>query len=209
MPWGRENCPTPDPEVPHARSNTGAWAWAIGTDRAAATMTATAAATARSMNEGMGSSDGPGHLTARLSNAARLSWPDGTNAASAGRTSCAPRLRHRNGRRSLVRSVSMRRYVRYAGVVVLAALTLSLVESAGQQVRYASWGKSVPWTESLWRPLPHWLLLAMLAPLAMALSVRFRVRPGRWRWIPLHAVAALVFAFVHTLLGTLVYRSIL
>src|SRR6185503_13207419 len=63
--------------------------------------------------------------------------------------------------------------------------------------------------DDLWRPLPHWLIMASLAPFAVAFSARFRVRPGRLRLLPLHVAAAFAFAVLHIFLGTLMYSAIL
>jgi two-component system, LytTR family, sensor kinase len=103
----------------------------------------------------------------------------------------------------------MRRVWKPLAVLLGAALAISLFESIGLHLRNLSLGRQLPWYDPFWRPLPHWLTMAIAAPIAIGLSYRFRVRPGAWRYLALHGVAAILFGLVHTVLGTIVYGWIL
>ena len=65
------------------------------------------------------------------------------------------------------------------------------------------------WWQAVVDRVPTWLMVAALAPAAIALARRFPIEQTRWRGrLAIHVLGALGFAFAH-LLGRAIYSSAL
>lgn len=89
---------------------------------------------------------------------------------------------------------------RIAGVVAGASLLLAMFDTSRNFLANALLGRPSSWFQSFGGNLASWVIVALLSPLPIALARRVpidRARLGSSLWI--HALAALVFAVLHTL----------
>jgi signal transduction histidine kinase len=94
-----------------------------------------------------------------------------------------------------------------AGVIIALTLFCAAVEASQNYLGALNFGKPVPFTESIRRTLPSWVINAFLAPGALYLGRRFPLDRGRWPVVlPIHLVGASLFAVAH-LGGTAVYYA--
>jgi two-component system, LytTR family, sensor kinase len=95
-----------------------------------------------------------------------------------------------------------------AGVTAGLTLFCAAVEASQNYLGSINFGKPVPWTESVRRTLPSWVILALIVPAVLSLARRFPVERGRLpRAVPLHLLGASMFAVVH-LGGTALYYAV-
>jgi two-component system, LytTR family, sensor kinase len=89
-----------------------------------------------------------------------------------------------------------------AGVIIALALFSAIVEASQNYIAQINFGRPVPYTESIRRTLPSWVIIAVLTPGALYLARRFPIERARWqRVIGVHLTGAATFAFLH-LAGT-------
>jgi len=101
---------------------------------------------------------------------------------------------------------SRERWVIAAVVVGLAAFC-ALVEASQNYIGAINFGRPVPWRESIRRTLPSWVIIALLAPLAMYLARLFPLQRSRWKTvIAVHLAGASAFSVAH-LGGTALYYA--
>jgi two-component system LytT family sensor kinase len=94
-----------------------------------------------------------------------------------------------------------------AGVIIALTLFCAAVEASQNYLGAINFGKPVPYTESIRRTLPSWIINAVLAPGVLYLARRFPLDRGRWPVVlPIHLLGASVFAVAH-LGGTAVYYA--
>jgi len=109
----------------------------------------------------------------------------------------------------MLRTQSLRERNVRAAYVILSFLglgsVLAFVEAAETYV--AGGSDTFPWTLLLMQP--PWLLLGALAPFGVWLSIRFPLAKGRWpRSLPIHVLAAFVFAYGHLALLASFHRFV-
>src|SRR5687768_12535891 len=91
------------------------------------------------------------------------------------------------------------------GITVGLTAVCALVEAGRNYVAAINFGKPVPWSESVRRTLPSWVIFGLLTPGVFYLARRFAVERVGWRTaIPIHIAGAPSFALAH-LGGTAVY----
>jgi two-component system, LytTR family, sensor kinase len=79
-----------------------------------------------------------------------------------------------------------------------AATLIGLIEAAQLYAGFAAMERPMAWTRALRSTMPSWYVLLALVPVIVWLSRRFPLEPVRWhRTLPLHLLAAVVFAFLH------------
>jgi two-component system, LytTR family, sensor kinase len=84
-----------------------------------------------------------------------------------------------------------------------AATLIGLIEGAQLFVGLSAMEFQVSWSYALRSTMPSWYVLLMLLPGIVWLSQRFPFEPGRWRrGLPVHLVAAVVFAFLHIIVSS-------
>jgi two-component system, LytTR family, sensor kinase len=83
-------------------------------------------------------------------------------------------------------------------VLFAAATTVGLLEAAQVYTGAAAMGRPVPWLRALGATMPGWYVLLALVPAIIWMCRRFPLEPGRLgRRLPVHGLAAIVFALVH------------
>jgi sensor histidine kinase YesM len=89
-------------------------------------------------------------------------------------------------------------------VALLGAATLiGVLEGAQVYAGYAASGRLIAWSRAFGSTMPSWYALAALLPGIIWMAGRFPLEPGRWRWaLPLHLVAAVLFAVLHIAAST-------
>ena len=100
---------------------------------------------------------------------------------------------------------------RWVIAVIIIALTLfcAAVEASQNYLGAINFGKPVPYTESIRRTLPSWVINAFLAPGVLYVARRFPLDRGRWPVVlPIHFLGAAAFAVAH-LGGTALYYAVL
>ena len=96
-----------------------------------------------------------------------------------------------------------------AAVIIVLTLFCAAVEASQSYVGAINFGKPVPWTESVRRTLPSWVILALISPGVLYLARRFPVERGRLiPALPIHLAGATAFAIAH-LGGTALYYALL
>ena len=79
-----------------------------------------------------------------------------------------------------------------------AATLIGLIEAAQLYAGFAAMERPMAWTRALRSTMPSWYVLLAFVPIIVWLSRRFPLEPVRWhRTLPLHLLAAVVFAFLH------------
>ncbi|HSK20784.1 MAG TPA: histidine kinase [Longimicrobiales bacterium] len=79
-----------------------------------------------------------------------------------------------------------------------AATLIGLIEAAQLYAGMAAMDRPISWLDALRSTLPSWYVLLLLVPAIVWLSRRFPLEPVRWhRTLPLHLLAAVLFAFLH------------
>ena len=92
---------------------------------------------------------------------------------------------------------SRERWVVAAVVVGLAAFC-ALVEASQNYVGAINFGRPVPWRESIRRTLPSWIIIALLAPMALYLARLFPLQRARWKTVlAVHLAGATAFSLAH------------
>jgi len=93
------------------------------------------------------------------------------------------------------------------GVVIGLTALCALVEASQSYIGAINFGKPVPWTESVRRTLPSWVIFALVTPGVLYMARRFSVERLGWRRaLPVHLAGATAFAFAH-LGGTALYYA--
>ena len=96
-----------------------------------------------------------------------------------------------------------------AGIIVALTLFCAAVEASQNYLGAINFGKPVPWTESVRRTFPSWVINALLAPGVLYLGRRFPLDRGRLPVVlPIHLIGAASFAVAH-LGGTALYYAVL
>ena len=85
-----------------------------------------------------------------------------------------------------------------AAVVVGLAAFCALVEASQNYVGAINFGRPVPWRESIRRTLPSWIIIALLAPMALYLARLFPLQRDRWKTVlAVHLAGATAFSLAH------------
>ena len=83
------------------------------------------------------------------------------------------------------------------------ATLLGLLEAAQGYAGSAAIARPISWSEAMRSTMPSWYVLLALLPGIVWLSKRFPFDPAGWtRALPVHLVAAVVFAFLHVTLSS-------
>jgi sensor histidine kinase YesM len=91
-----------------------------------------------------------------------------------------------------------------------AATLIGLIEGAQLYAGLAAMERPISWARALRSTMPSWYVLLALVPSIVWLSRRFPLEPVRWRWtLPLHLLAAVVFAFLHVTVSSWVSDYVL
>ena len=84
------------------------------------------------------------------------------------------------------------------GVVIGLTALCALIEASQNYIGAINFGKPVPWSESVRRTLPSWVIFALLTPGVLYMARRFSVERLGWRRaLPVHMAGAAAFAFAH------------
>ena len=84
------------------------------------------------------------------------------------------------------------------GALLLVALVLGSLEAAQAYLRAVMQGRTVPWGSAWVDALPAWVILALLAPVPIALARTFRLDRGtRAGPVMVHLAGAAAFALLH------------
>ena len=104
-------------------------------------------------------------------------------------------------------NVSLRDRWLVPGVVIGLTALCALVEASQSYIAAINFGKPVPWSESVRRTLPSWVIFALVMPGVLFMARRFSVERLGWhRALPVHLAGATAFAFAH-LGGTALYYA--
>ena len=96
-----------------------------------------------------------------------------------------------------------------AGIIIALTLFCAAVEASQNYLGAINFGKPVPYTESIRRTLPSWIINALLIPGVLYLGRRFPLDRGRLPLVlPIHLLGASTFAVAH-LGGTALYYAVL
>jgi two-component system LytT family sensor kinase len=91
------------------------------------------------------------------------------------------------------------------GVILGLTALCALIEASQNYIGAINFGRPVPWSESVRRTLPSWVVLALITPGVLYLARRFSMERLGWRRaLPLHFAGATGFAVAH-LGGTALY----
>jgi two-component system, LytTR family, sensor kinase len=107
------------------------------------------------------------------------------------------------------RSSAREKWLTAAAFVGVAVLLTLIDATQAWVVVNANPPNKLRWWSAVADRVPTWLIVAALAPAAIALARRFPIEPARWRGpLAIHLAGALGFAFAH-LLGRAIYLSAL
>jgi sensor histidine kinase YesM len=82
--------------------------------------------------------------------------------------------------------------------LLLVGVLFGLIDATQVYLRSSMLGRPYSWAAAMLDAMPSWILLALLAPVVIAMAGRSRVdRPPRGTAIALHLLAAVAFAVVH------------